>query len=35
MDILVICGSPRKNKTTHSMLQAVLDAAVTLPPRYV
>ena len=27
MDILAICGSPRKNKTTHSMLRAVLDGA--------
>ena len=27
MDILAICGSPRKNKTTHSMLKAVLDGA--------
>ncbi len=25
MDILALCGSPRKNKTTHSVLQAVLD----------
>ena len=25
MDILAICGSPRRNKTTHSVLQAVLD----------
>jgi len=25
MDILAICGSPRKNKTTHSVLEAVLD----------
>jgi multimeric flavodoxin WrbA len=27
MDILAVCGSPRKNKTTHSVLQAVLDGA--------
>jgi len=27
MDILAICGSPRKNGTTHSVLQAVLDGA--------
>lgn len=27
MDILAICGSPRKNRTTHSMLQAALDGA--------
>jgi multimeric flavodoxin WrbA len=27
MDILAICGSPRKNKTTHSVLQAVLEGA--------
>ena len=27
MDILAICGSPRKNKTTHSMLKAILDGA--------
>jgi len=25
MDILAICGSPRKNKTTHSVLQAFLE----------
>jgi len=25
MDILAICGSPRKNMTTHSMLNAVLE----------
>lgn len=25
MDVLAICGSPRKNKTTHSLLEAVLD----------
>lgn len=25
MDILALCGSPRKHKTTHSVLQAVLD----------
>ena len=25
MDILALCGSPRRNKTTHSVLQAVLD----------
>ena len=24
MDVLAICGSPRKNKTTHSLLEAVL-----------
>jgi len=27
MDILAICGSPRKHMTTHSVLQAVLDGA--------
>jgi multimeric flavodoxin WrbA len=27
MDILAICGSPRKNKTTHNMLKAVLEGA--------
>ncbi len=27
MDILAICGSPRKNRTTHSVLQAVLDGS--------
>lgn len=27
MDILAICGSPRKYKTTHSVLQAVLDGS--------
>ncbi len=27
MDILAISGSPQKNKTTHSMLKAVLDGA--------
>ena len=25
MDILALCGSPRKNKTTHSVLNAVLE----------
>ena len=25
MEILAICGSPRKNRTTHAALQAVLD----------
>lgn len=25
MDILAICGSPRKNRTTHSVLKAVLE----------
>ena len=24
MDILAVCGSPRKNHTTHSVLEAVL-----------
>jgi len=27
MDILAICGSPRKHKTTHSVLHAVLDGS--------
>ncbi len=27
MDILAICGSPRKHMTTHSVLEAVLDGA--------
>ena len=27
MDILAICGSPRKHMTTHSVLQALLDGA--------
>jgi multimeric flavodoxin WrbA len=27
MDILAICGSPRKNKTTHNMLKAIIDGA--------
>jgi multimeric flavodoxin WrbA len=27
MDILALCGSPRKNRTTHSMLKAVLEGA--------
>ncbi len=27
MDILAICGSPRKHKTTHSVLEAVLSGA--------
>ena len=27
MDILAICGSPRKHMTTHSVLQAVLNGA--------
>lgn len=25
MDILAVCGSPRKNRTTHSVLNAVID----------
>ena len=25
MDVLAICGSPRKNRTTHAALQAVID----------